>query len=390
MKQKITQKKVLHIYQIHLFSTNHKISRSGIGVGIDLAKITFETFDAVHTSNSIFTSLNNWDFYSALKDASTTSIIAGITIINPVVGSTISVGMLAYDVVVGHYTKEFHESQREALYQQCEIEINDIRNENGECTIYATVYNANTILDYLVNFYEQTLNENTKNNVYCGIVARTQNGYVTTHMNDYQSQIILINEDNKWSDKVHLAFIIPEIDLGKNHDIIYFRPYLKSTRIHDSSGDVNEGYIRYGNTVPYQCFTGEIKEFKQLATECITNNQNKEIHFYTTVHASIESLEEIDEWGIYVYNINNDGTYDHYPSEFKCAKLEDYINIDFFISKEMLDNMDPDTYFASKNITIGIYKKIKKPLNLYEYLNYIHGEKETYELVYHEEPSFTL
>jgi len=50
-------------------------------------------------------------------------------------------------------------------------------------------------------------------------------------------------------------------------------------------------------------------------------------------------------------NLNNSGVYDYYPSEFKAAKLDDFIDIDFNINKSEFEEVNYQEYFASKKNT---------------------------------------
>ena len=183
---------------------------------------------------------------------------------------------------------------------------------------------------------------------------------------------------------------MPDVILDKSHTILYFRPYLKSKRIQTSKGSVEEGYIKYGNTVPYECFTGKIIEFKQNFAGYGTDGNNGVVTFNTTVHASINSVKGLEEWGVYVYNLKGNKMYDYYPSEFKASKLEDFIDIEFKINKADFDELNPSEYFASKNIEIGVYKKLENPTGNFDYLTYFYSECETHELIYDHKPSLTF
>lgn len=369
-----------------LYSEQYKAMTRAGGIDFNIIQKGIDFIGNIQNANSIGSDLKNWDWWQLLKDGLLTAGEFAIGKLNPTAGTLITVGKWPID----YYRNQNYERQRNALYNQCDIQINEIRNESGCCTVYATVKNANTLYNYLVNMYEPIENESTRNLVYCGIVVRANNEYVTTHLNDYHTQEILLNGDVNYGNDANFSFSIPDVILNKSHTTFYFRPYLKSTRIKSSKG-VDEGYIKYGNTVPYECFTGEIIEFNQYNAEFSTDeNNNGFVMFNTTVHASIESVKGIEEWGVYVYNLNNSGVYDYYPSEFKASKLEDFIDIDFNINKDEFDELNYGEYFASKNIEIGVYKKTENPTGMYDYLSYFYSEPETHELIYNQKPSLTF
>ena len=121
---------------------------------------------------------------------------------------------------------------------------------------------------------QRTENEKTRNLVSCGIVIRVGNDYVTTHLYDFKSQETQLNGDIRYGSEAYFTFTIPGVNLTNNLATFYFKPYLTSTRIKTRRGDVDEGHIKYGETVPYQAFNGEIVEFKQYDSQYSTDANN--------------------------------------------------------------------------------------------------------------------
>lgn len=339
--------------------------------------------DNIQTAQSISQDLINWDWVQTAKDVGITTL--GVLIgRNPLTGTIWTVGQWYINLCI----RQLNERDRKIMYRDCTIEIDEIRPDNGNCIVYATVKNANTLYDYLVNMYDRTENEKTRNLVSCGIVIRVGNDYVTTHLYDFKSQETQLNGDIRYGSEAYFTFTIPGVNLTNNLATFYFKPYLTSTRIKTRRGDVDEGHIKYGETVPYQAFNGEIVEFKQYDSQYSTDANNSGfVMFRTTVHATILSLDDIEEWGVFVYDLNGSGVYDLYPSEYKAAKLEDWIDIDFNINKDEFDEINNDYYLATKNIKLGVYKKIKNPTGTFDYLSEFYSEPLTYELVYDKKPS---
>ena len=339
--------------------------------------------DNIQSAQSISQDLINWDWVQTAKDVGITTL--GVLIgRNPLTGTIWTVGQWYINLCI----RQLNERDRKIMYRDCTIEIDEIRPDNGNCVVYATVKNANTLYDYLVNMYDRTENEKTRNLVSCGIVIRVGNDYVTTHLYDYKSQETQLNGDIRYGSEAYFTFTIPGVNLTNNLATFYFRPYLTSTRIKTSRGDVDEGHIKYGETVPYQAFDGEIIEFNQYDAQYSTDEYNSGfVMFKTSVHASVGSLDNVEEWGVYVYDLNGSGVYDLYPSEYRAAKLEDWIDIDFNINKDEFDEINNDVFLATKNIKLGVYIKINNPTGNYDYLSLFYSEPQQYELVYSEKPS---
>lgn len=341
----------------------------------------------IQSGQAIESDVLNWDWGQLGKDIGEMGIGFVTTKIHPILGFIYTVGKWP----VEHYKKQDEERKRIAMYGDCEISIDEIRPENGYSVVYATVKNANKLHDYLVNMYDRTENEKTRNLVSCGIAVRAHNEYVTTHIYDYKSQETQLNGDIRYGSVANISFTILGLDLTKNLSTYYFRPYLTSTRVRTKRGDVAEGYIKYGETIPYKAFNGKIKEFTQYDAQCSTDTNNEGfVMFRTTVNATISNLDNLEEWGVYVYNLNGSGLYDYYPSEYRAAKLEDWIDIDFNINKSEFDELDYECFLATKKVKIGLYQKLKNPTGNYDYMSYFYSEPQEYELTYSEKPSLSF
>lgn len=334
----------------------------------------------VQSGKAIGSDVLNWDWGQMVRDGLWTAGGFLVGKANPIAGFVLTVGQWPVD----HYRKQDEERKRAAMYGNCEISIDKIRPENGNSVVYATVKNADALHDYLVNMYDRTENAKTRNLVSCGIVVRAHNEHVNTHLYDYKSQETQLNGYERYGSVANLSFTIPGLDLTKNLSTYYFRPYLTSTRVRNSHGDVHEGHVKYGETVPYTAFNGEIVEFKQYSADYSTDMDGYGfVHYFTRAHATITSLDNVEEWGVYI--LEEDGTR-YEPSEFKAAKLEDWITLYFNINKIDYDEINNDYFFASKKIKMGVYQKLKDPTGNYDYLSYFYSEPQEYELTYEEKP----
>ena len=336
----------------------------------------------IQSAQSIGEDIKHWDWMELAKDGALAYLLLQIGKRYPGIGTLLTVS----EWVVKYFINQQNERDRYAMYRDCEIEIDEIRPGNGNCVVYATVKNADSLFDFIINDCPE--NEMKRNLVSCGIVVRVNNDYVTTHLCDFKSEEIQLNGDIKYGSEAYFTFTIPGVKLNNNLSTFYFRPYLTSTAFKTNRGDVDEGHIKYGETVPYQAFDGEIIEFNQYDAQYSTDEYHSGfVMFKTSVHASVSSLDNVKEWGVYVYDLNGSGVYDLYPSEYKAAKLEDWIDIDFNINKDEFDEINNDYYLATKNIKLGVYKKIKNPMGTFDYLSEFYSEPLTYELVYDKKPS---
>lgn len=108
------------------------------------------------------------------------------------------------------------------------------------------------------------------------------------------------------------------------------------------------------------------------------------VMFDATIHAAIETSKEIQEWGIYIYNFNDNGGYAHYPSMQQANKSEDFINIYTSLPKNEFDHIDYIGYLASEDIQIGIYEIDKSTGQFYYY------EPEKHKLIYDHKPMLSF
>lgn len=205
---------------------------------------------------------------------------------------------------IDHYLHQDAERKRAVLYNNCEIEIDEVKSENGSRVVYATVKNANNLPDYLFRaFYDHEFNEQTRNLVSCGIVVRKGRDNVTTHRYDFKSQQTILNGDANVGTESYFSFNIPELDDAPNFETYYLRPYLTSTRLRASNGDVSENYIKYGETYEYTCPIVVIDTISKKSGKHYESSSEYLIE--VSVDATIEDIAGVTEWGIAFYTTGN-------------------------------------------------------------------------------------
>lgn len=316
------------------------------------------------------------DFFSTIGSAAGEYGISKM--LEGAVGRLAFLAMAPYEMVKGS-VEQCNKRNAAKIYGESSVEITEIRkSSDGRIEVYVTVNGVNTIPDYLVRLIEPEKNEKTKNNVYCGVIGRSA-GLPTLqlHTKGYKSTEEAIPTDGSVS-TLYFTFFLPDVPLGQTYR---FRPYLKSTRIKNIWGGVDECFIRYGNSVAYTGFNGQITNFWQYRDEYgIDAGGFGFVSFGTEVTAEISSLENVEEWGVYVYDLNGSEVNDRYPSEFRAAKLTDKIDIDFNINMDEFDEVNQNIY--TKKVMLGVYLKMKNPTGTYDYLSYYYSEPQEYELVY--------
>ena len=325
------------------------------------------------------------DFFSDLGNAITNGILSNV--IGNMVGSASVLITAPFDMVFGSIEQSV-KNNAATIYKESSVEISEIRKGNdGQIEVYVTLHNINTIPQYLYRYYEPETNETTRNRVYCSIVGR-YSGLPTyhTHEKQFETKEVEIPTDGSVSE-LFLMFTMPSVGHGQT---IKFRPYLKSTRIKNIWGDVDESFIRYGNAVDYTDVSGTILSVNKIeAIPGVDYNGTPYVHFIYDVKAQVETLDNIEEWGVYV--LNNDGTYLTYPSEYKAAMLEDDIRIDDLnFNYNEFEEINFTSFFASKQVKIGVYYKMKNPQGVYDYLTNYYSTPQIYEFVYEQKPNVNI
>lgn len=295
--------------------------------------------------------------------------------------ANLSLALAPVDMVTGSI-EESNKRNATMIYGDSSVEIEEIRkNQNGNLEVYVVVHNAHSIPKYLTRYYEPVENEETRNHVFLGIVGRLE-WEPTYRLYDKPYKISEVEIESLDPGKeMHLSFTLPSVPSG----VVYkFRPYLKSTRIKNLFGDVDDVFIKYGSVKDYMGIDGTIKSFKQMFAQNTKSDYGSFVDFNCSVTATIGSLDGIEEWGIYVYKLDGYDEYYEIPSEYNAVKLEDQIELELKIDN--FDEIDYESFFAAKRILIGLYIKLKNESGLYDYMSKFYGAPQEYELVYKQKP----
>lgn len=363
-------------------------SRADVMSGYNFLLNIRDWWGYMQTASDLNQDFNNqlWgDFFTDLGAAVAEGVIGHI--LGDAIGAAGALALAPFEMVAGTIQQNI-ERNAAKIYGDASIEISDIRKgTDGNIEIYVTIHNANTIPEYLFRYYEPEKNEVTRNHVYCGVIGR-DNGQPTyhTHSPKLESQEVEIPTDGSVSE-LYLMFNIPSVGNGRT---IKLRPYLKSTRIKNIFGNVDEWFIRYGNTIDYTDINGTILSVKKVDAIAGRDDSNMTfVHFTYDIKASVESLDNIEEWGIYI--LNADGSRLEYPSEYKAAYKENTIRVDDQnFNYNEFDELNTSSYYAAKKLNIGVYYKMSNPQGVYDYLSCYYGTPQEYLFEYDVKPSLVI
>ena len=363
-------------------------SRADVMSGYNFLLTIRDWWGYMQTASDLNQDFNNqlWgDFFTDLGAAVAEGVIGHI--LGDAIGAAGALALAPFEMVAGTIQQSI-ERNAAKIYGDASIEISDIRKgTDGNIEIYVTIHNANTIPEYLFRYYEPEKNEVTRNHVYCGVIGR-DNGQPTyhTHSPKLESQEVEIPTDGSVSE-LYLMFNIPSVGNGRT---IKLRPYLKSTRIKNIFGNVDEWFIRYGNTIDYTDINGTILSVKKVDAIAGRDDSNMTfVHFTYDIKASVESLDNIEEWGIYI--LNADGSRLEYPSEYKAAYKENTIRVDDQnFNYNEFDELNTSSYYAAKKLNIGVYYKMSNPQGVYDYQSCYYGTPQEYLFEYDVKPSLTM
>jgi len=382
------------------------VSRSITAQGLwEICGGLVEVTDNLLMSKSLANDLHGFDCESFFKDAAfaAAQYQAGKLIVSKFgeikgakINMWITVAFLAYDMC----REIFFEQQRKHLYQDCDVQISKITPTSTGVNITVQVSNISSLKNYLYTTYDRTDNENTCNLVSCGLIGRwiydevrLDDGAVGFMYDDMASEIVL-NGDISFDNDTEFTFHLPGLDLHKNHLTYYFRPYLASTRLKNVLGEMELKSVKYGNTVPYQCFPGEITKISQKSSYyCYYNNtEQRAVDFNLSVLATFnyEYFDDFKEWGIYYEDDNGSFPVKVFTkSEWDPQVTTHVFNLDV---KIMESNFDTDLHelngrVLTKKLKMGIYAITELPTGKQ---TFYYSEPTYFELIHREVPGVTF
>lgn len=143
----------------------------------------------------------------------------------------------------------------------------------------------------------------------------------------------------------------------------YLRPYLIEKRLfNESYNTIRQRSIQYGDVYKFRYTTVTINSFKREFCKTYSESQFA-VRAYIT--ASIESLEDVVNWGVAIYDKNNE-LLKNLECNAENGKLENKFKFDEFLNKSLFSN-------GKTNLLVVPFAK-------YENGRYAYGESETFEI----------
>lgn len=312
--------------------------------GHKVEKIT-TILGALDSADQICTHANNHEWFDLSVEIARVIRDLGLAAIK--VNPGVSIGLFVIDTVIDGLNSSMYERQRNAMYAQCTTEITEISiNDKGELNVFVTLRNSSSIPTHLYHLYYHEPEEIAVNNVYYGVVGRRGNTPTSTVFTEpYKSEEII---NRNAGDERYLMYTFAK---PKDNETYYFRSYLKSSRLADKNGKVQNSQIQYSKSVYYKNVDGRIYDFKQISCKPIDNV----VSFKCLVSATCNDTSELIWWALYYQDDNgvkttfNPMTYDE-PSMNASNSAEFEINID--IPRNTITN-------GYKDIKLGIIYMLK-------------------------------
>ena len=297
------------------------------------------------------------------------------------VGTDYLIGLLPYPLnmtiatlkgILEGMTNSQYERQRNAMYVNCSIKIDEISNDGeGNINVFVTIENANTIPTHLHHLYYDEPEEITQNIVYWGVVGKQS----------YVPYINYYTEPYYFEEKLDCSISTPQykmlfFEMPHRGGTYMFRAYLKSLRLKDKNGNINKNHIKYSNIYEYTSLDAFVTEFKQKSH---TYNSGT-ITMECSAKGYIGELKDVIEWGICYIDDNMQRQY--FPSDYSHnSNSEPGISSPNEDEIEFTISIDEDDFIDNyKDIKLGIYTKGGFHLGYNGW-----SEPQTYSLYYNEE-----
>ena len=276
-----------------------------------------------------------------------------------------------------HLKKEQVAHNMKELYGDATIRITAISKLSDDSyDVDVEINNISSIKNSLSIVTPTMYGDLMENHVYAGILCRP-NYSPTYTIYSYKSNKVKINMQG--ASTYYAKFHLPKLNKGT----YYIKPFLYSSIIDKIMFETNSSYVKYGEDKCINVINGRIHSIDQV--DAIYDG-NGNMTFISYVQASIDSTDDLVEWG--VYYLDND-QYKTFPASWSTQTATD-IRIETIIPREKFDYINSDTFTAQASINLGIYKKRNNPSGVFDYLTYEYGDLSEYQLYYDLKPSVTI
>lgn len=303
-----------------------------------------------NSNESIFNNANNHEWHDLAGDLIDVAIDVGLDKLGDL---RLKVAKFIVGIIVDELNSGMYERQRNAMYANCTTEITEIiADELGTLNVFVTIKNASSVPTHLVRLYYNESEEATRNNVSYGVVGRrTTSPTAYVYTNPYKVEQIL---NRNTDDELYLMFTFPK---PTDFEVYCFKSYLKSNRLADHKGNVNNKQIKYSKTHYYRNISGYIDDFKQVSYSSEGNTAS----FKCTAHATCYDTPELVSWGLYYQDDSGKKTIFH-PKTYDEPSIGNPNSADFEINIDIPSEYLKEGY---KDIQLGIYALTNQSLAVY-------------------------
>ena len=303
-----------------------------------------------NSNESIFNHANNHEWGKLVGDLIDVATDIGLDKLGDM---RLKVAKFIVGLIIDELNSGMYERQCNAMYANCTTEITEIiADEQGNLNVYITLKNASSVPTHLVRLYYNESEEATRNNVSYGVVGRqTTSPTAYVYTKPYKVEQVL---NRNAGDELYLMFTFPK---PTDFEVYCFRSYLKSTRLADHNGNVNNKQIKYSKTHYYRNISGYIDDFKQVSYSSEGNTAS----FKCTAHATCDDTPELVSWGLYYQDDSGKKTIFH-PKTYDEPSIGNPNSADFEINIDIPSEYLKEGY---KDIQLGIYALTNQSLAAY-------------------------
>lgn len=303
-----------------------------------------------NSNESIFNHANNHEWGKLVGDLIDVATDIGLDKLGDM---RLKVAKFIVGLIIDELNSGMYERQCNAMYANCTTEITEIiADEQGNLNVYITLKNASSVPTHLVRLYYNESEEATRNNVSYGVVGRqTTSPTAYVYTKPYKVEQVL---NRNAGDELYLMFTFPK---PTDFEVYCFRSYLKSTRLADHNGNVNNKQIKYSKTHYYRNISGYIDDFKQVSYSSEGNTAS----FKCTAHATCDDTPELVSWGLYYQDDSGKKTIFH-PKTYDEPSIGNPNSADFEINIDIPSEYLKEGY---KDIQLGIYALTNQSLAVY-------------------------
>lgn len=242
------------------------------------------------------------------------------------IGSEAIVGALKLDpksklvtkILIDALNKLYFNQIKKDFYDDCTPQIVNITHDK----VTVNIANVENLRDWCYLEFSQL---GTSKKVYLVVaIGNDKNGYVTYSNCKWKTSLVQIDKGTSTID----VALPTDLKIGT----YYLRPLLITNQVLDKKlSTVKEWYIQYGGVEVFKYPNIKLNNIKQNSCKFYENENEYSVDF--TIDGEIDCLDEVEEWGVKVYNQKGDIEKEIATSSNQSAysfKYQDFVSGDVF------------------------------------------------------------